>query len=180
MATRPKHGVTIFVQDVEKNLEYFTNTLGFTEVERQQMPDGSTMHGLVAFGTGASAISVGMAPIGGMSDMEYDFGEFGRSIRDSPSTLGNGVFFYFTVPNVDKYYAKINSNGAIIDEPPTNQFWGDRTISVRTPDGYYLTFATPIKGFKYPPESGVTVIKGGKTTKGRRTTTRRTTRSKKR
>ena len=159
MAKPPPFGVTIFVQDIDKNLEYFTNTLGFREVERMSGPDGRVAHAQVAWGTKPGAPILGLASISGMlSGPEYDFGQFGQNLRNSPQTLGNGVVLYFHVPNVDKVYERITKNGAMIDEPPTDQFWGDRTISVLTPDNYYMTFATPIKGFD-PTETGMTVTR---------------------
>lgn len=165
----------IFVNDIAKNIEYFTRTLGFREVERWQTPDGSTMHATVAFGTGANAATIDIASAqsvtGGMGD--YDFGQFGENIKNSPQTLGNGVILFFRVPNVDKFYQKIEANGAIIDEPPTDQTWGQRTISVLTPDDYYMTFFQPIKGWK--PGSEVVVVRP----KTRKTTTKTTKKKKK-
>jgi catechol 2,3-dioxygenase-like lactoylglutathione lyase family enzyme len=162
---RPTFGINLFVQDIDKNLEYFTQTLGFQEVERQVAPDGSVVHATVAWGKGAKAANVSLASIPlmtGGDGPDYDFGQFGQNLRNSPGTLGNGVVLFFHVPNVDKVYARINAKGAIIDEPPTDQFWGERTISVNTPDGYYLTFAQPIKGWKDDGESGMTTVKAGK------------------
>lgn len=154
----------IFVNDVDKNLEYFTNTLGFRLVERWSTPDGATMHGSVAFGTGPTESRIDIAGVRGVTEMPseagageaYDFGQFGENIKNSPHTLGNGVILFFRVANVDKFYAKIQANGAIIDEPPTDQMWGQRTISVLTPDNYYMTFFQPIKGWKPGPEMTVT------------------------
>ncbi|MCA1813208.1 MAG: VOC family protein [Halobacteriales archaeon] len=180
LVTTPKNGVNIFVDNVEKNTEYFTRTLGFTEVERMER-EGRTIHAQVAFGRGASSFGVGLASTKMVTQgsMDYDFGAFGRSIKNSPDTLGNGVFLYFRVPNVDTFHSKIKKNGAIIDEPPTDQEWGERTISVLTPDGYYMTFAQPIKGWKPTPEEGITLYRGGKRVGGKGTT-RATTRSKRR
>lgn len=149
----------LFVNDIEKNIEYFTRTLGFNEVERYQTPDGSTVHATVAFGKGANVAAIDLASTTGVRDnqMGYDFGQFGENIKNSPQTLGNGVILFFRVPNVDKFYAKINANGAIVDETPTDQPWGQRTISILTPDNYYMTFFTPIKGWK--GGEGMTVVK---------------------
>jgi catechol 2,3-dioxygenase-like lactoylglutathione lyase family enzyme len=157
---KPTSATNLFVQDVQKNLEYFTQTLGFTEVERTLTPDQQIAHAVVQFGKG-STTSIGLVPAGMVTNQppgeEYDFGTFGQNVANSPQTLGNGVILFFQVPNVDKFYAKIQANGAIIDEPPTDQMWGQRTISVLTPDNYYLTFFTPIKGWK--PQGGMQVIK---------------------
>ena len=183
MATQPKFGVNLFVGNVDKNIEYFTGVLGFNEVERWEM-NGDTISGLVSFGRGASASAVHFASTSIVTgnDMDYDFGTFGRNIQRSPETLGNGVFLYYRVPDVDKFYQKIRKNGADIDEPPTDQMWGERTISVLTPDGYYITFAQPIKGWVPDEESGLTLVRGGKrvTSKRGRGSTRSTTRSKRR
>jgi uncharacterized glyoxalase superfamily protein PhnB len=178
--------VNLFVDNVEKNIEYFTRVLGFTEVERMEA-NGEVVHGLVAFGRGANTFGVGFAPTSILTsnEMDYDFGTFGRNIQNSPETLGNGVFLHLTVPDVDAYYAKIKKNGADIDEPPTDQAWGERTISVLTPDGYYITFATATKGWTPDEDSGFTIVRGGKRT-GTRGATRgtrgstRTTRAKRR
>lgn len=160
----------LFVNDIDKNLEYFTKTLGFTEVERWQAPDGTTAHATVAFGKGATAATIDLGSTksvtqGGMDN--YDFGQFGENIKNSPHTLGNGVILFFRVPNVDKFFAKINANGAIVDEPPTDQMWGQRTISILTPDNHYLTFWQPIKGWKPTEGSGLTLVKNKLTTKRR-------------
>lgn len=157
----------LFVNDVEKNLEYFTRTLGFSEVERWQTPDGSTVHATVAFGKGASAANIDLSSTRAVTDNQtgYDFAQFGENIKNSPQTLGNGVILFFRVPNVDKFYQKVSANGAIIDEPPTDQAWGQRTISVLTPDNYYMTFFAPIKGWKATPDSGMTLVKPKLTTK---------------
>ena len=169
MATRPSFGVNLFVQDIDKNLEYFTNTLGFRLVERYAAPDGTTFHATVAYGNGAKAGHISLASIPGMMSAgegpTYDFGTFGQNVRNSPQTLGNGVVLYFHVPNVDKVFAKINAKGAIVDEPPTDQFWGERTISVLTPDNYYITFSQPIKGWKANAEMIVERPKAGRTAK---------------
>lgn len=175
--TRPRYGVNLFVQNVEKNVEYFTQTLGFREIDRFESPDGQVQHATVAHGKGASSFAVGLSSIRGMTEFGYDFGDFGRTIQNSPGTLGNGVFFTINVPNVDKYYATIRTKGAIVDEPPTDQEWGQRTISVLTPDNYYLTFWAPIKGWKPPPEVAAAYKQAGSTTRGRTSTRRPTSRT---
>jgi len=152
MAKRPTLVPAITVTDVDKTYEYFTQTLGFQGDYRMKGPTGATMHGEVYLGKpdGTEARLMIGSLQGAQDTTQYDTGEFGRNLTRGP--LGNGVVLYFSVPNVDKLYAKIQANGAIIDEPPSDQFWGDRTISVLTPDNYYLTFAQRIKGFKMPAE----------------------------
>ncbi|MEA3202157.1 MAG: PhnB protein [Thermoplasmata archaeon] len=155
MADRPAIAPSITCQNVDKTYDYFTQVLGFAGTGKWAGPDGQTMHAMAILPTKLGQASVMMGPLAmATSPMAGDLGEFGENLKKSPQTLGNGVVLWFNVPDVDKYFAFIKKNGAMIDEPPTDQFWGDRTISVRLPDGYYVTFASPIKGFKAPAGMG--------------------------
>ena len=60
-------------------------------------------------------------------------------------THGVGVNIYFTVPDIDAYAAQVQKRGVKPDLPPTSQFYGLRDIVLTDPDGYTLTFYTPIK-----------------------------------
>ena len=140
----------IVCENVDKVYDYFTSVLGFAGQGKMAGPDGATMHAEVSLPTKNGEAYVMLGPKAMMASSP-DTAEFGQNLNKGP--LGNGVLLYFTVGNVDRYFEFINKNGAIIDEPLADQMWGDRTISVLTPDGYYMTFATPIKGFK--PEKGM-------------------------
>ncbi len=144
--------VNLHCKDVGKMLEYLVDVLGFTPEFRAKGLDGSVKFagawwGGVGKGTGTRLI---LGDIEEALHGHYDHGEFGEQMAQHP--LGTGVVLYFYTADVDKVYNYILKKGAIIDEPPTNQFWGERTISVLTPEGYYLTFATPIRGFRFPPD----------------------------
>lgn len=108
------------------------------------------MHAEVIFPTRLGQARIMLAPRE-LTENDPEAGEFGTNLRKGP--LGNGVVLYLNIPDVDRYYEFVRKNGAIVDEPPKNQFWGDRTISVRTPEGYYLSFAAPIKGFAWPKQA---------------------------
>src|SRR5207247_4156703 len=58
---------------------------------------------------------------------------------------GTGVNVYLTVPDIDAYSAQIQAKGASLALPPKTQFYGLRTAVVVDPDGYTLTFYTPVK-----------------------------------
>jgi catechol 2,3-dioxygenase-like lactoylglutathione lyase family enzyme len=155
MATRPSVAPSFVCRDVDKTYEYFTEILGFAGTGKWAGPDGATMHAMAVLPTKFGAAHVMFGPYAAATSGAFgDMGQFGQNLKRSPDTLGNGVVTWFNVPDVDKYYAFVKRNGATIDEPPTDQFWGDRTLSVLTPDGYYLTFGSPIKGFKTPPGMG--------------------------
>lgn len=155
MATRPPIAPSIVCQDVDKTYEYFTRVLGFAGTGKWAGPDGATMHAMVGLPTKYGEGWLMMGPYAAATSGAFgDMGQFGENLKNSPHTLGNGVVLWFNVPDVDKYHAFIAKNGATIDEAPTDQFWGDRTLSVLTPDGYYVTFASPIKNFQAPPGMG--------------------------
>jgi catechol 2,3-dioxygenase-like lactoylglutathione lyase family enzyme len=155
MAPRPSIAPSLTCNDVDKTYDYFTGVLGFAGLGKWKGPDGSTMHASVVMATRNGEASLMLGPLAAAASGAYgDMGQFGENLKRSPDTLGNGVVLFLNVPDVDKYHAFISGKGALIDEPPTDQFWGDRTISVLTPDNYYLTFASPIKGWKAPPGMG--------------------------
>lgn len=130
--------------------EYLTETLGFTPEFRVRGPDGRYMFAGAWWGPVGKGNRIVLGDIEEALHGHYDHGAFGDQMEHHP--LGTGVVLYFYTDDVDGLYARIKARGAQIDEPPTNQFWGERTISVIAPDGYYLTFAQPIEGFRFPPE----------------------------
>ena len=69
-----------------------------------------------------------------------------------PRTLcpnrGTGVDFYILGDkddDIDQFYAMLKEKGINIVKEIENQFWGDRTFSIKDPDGYQLTFAKNIR-----------------------------------
>lgn len=145
------HGqANLHCKDVDKMFNYLVDVLGFTPEFRARGPEGSVKFAGAWWGEIGKGTRVILGDIEEALHGHYDHGEFGEQMVQHP--LGTGVVLYFYTSNVDKVYNRIVKKGATIDEPPTNQFWGERTISVLTPEGYYLTFATPIRGFRFPPE----------------------------
>ncbi len=147
----PRHAqVNLHCKDVGKMLDYLVDVLGFTPEFRARGPDGSVKFGGAWWGEVGKGTRVVLGDIEEALHGHYDHGEFGEQMVSHP--LGTGVVLYFYTPDVDKVYARAAGKGAAMDEPPTDQFWGDRTISIITPEGYYFSFATPIPGFRFPPE----------------------------
>ena len=137
-------------KNVGRMLEYFVNVLGFTPEFRARGPDGSVVFAGAWWGEVGKGTRIIFGDIEEALHGHYDHGEFEEQMVHHP--LGTGVVIYFQTTDIDKLYARIVEKGATIDEPPADQFWGERTISVTTPDGYYLTFAKPIPNFRFPPE----------------------------
>ncbi|HWG91824.1 MAG TPA: VOC family protein [Candidatus Thermoplasmatota archaeon] len=146
----PTHAqVNLHCKDVGATFDYLTQLLGFTPEFRIRDKSGGVVFAGVWWGEVGKGTRLILGDIHEALHGPYDHGQFGEDMLNHP--VGTGVVLYFFTENVDDLYENLLSSGALIDEAPTDQFWGDRTISVNTPDGYYLTFATPIPGFKLPP-----------------------------
>ena len=68
----------------------------------------------------------------------------GRAAAWSGNAHGVGVNIYIAVPDVDAYAKQLARRGVEVALPPTSQFYGLRDIVLTGPDGYVLTFYTPI------------------------------------
>jgi catechol 2,3-dioxygenase-like lactoylglutathione lyase family enzyme len=52
---------------------------------------------------------------------------------------GRGVHFLFGVADVDRYYERLRAGGVEV-EPPADEGWGGRFVTVEDPDRYRLFF----------------------------------------
>lgn len=62
-----------------------------------------------------------------------------RNEADS-ETKGAGVFFYFSVDDVDGAFAEVKSKGLKPATEPSNTDWGTYEFTLLDPDGYKLVF----------------------------------------
>ncbi len=141
-------GANLHCKDVQALFDHLTQVLEFTPLFRVRKPGGGSVFAAASWGPPETGPRLVLGDLHEALHGHYDHGEFGRAMERHP--LGTGVVFYFYVDHVDAYYQRIAARGATIDEPPTDQFWGERTISVIVPEGYYFTFAQPIQGFTLP------------------------------
>lgn len=54
---------------------------------------------------------------------------------------GRGVHFFIGVANVDEYYEQLVARGADV-QPPVDEGWGGRFITLEDPDKYRFFFVT--------------------------------------
>jgi catechol 2,3-dioxygenase-like lactoylglutathione lyase family enzyme len=148
MSETPPGGVNLHCRDVGALFDLLVRVLEFTPHFIVRDPQGGGKFAGVSWGTIGVGQRLVLGDIHEALHGHYDHGEFGKEMEAHP--LGTGVVFYFYVNDVDAYFRRILDRGATIDEPPTDQFWGDRTVSVVVPEGYYFTFAQPIPGFRFP------------------------------
>lgn len=59
--------------------------------------------------------------------------------HEATDHFGAGASIWFAVPDADAYHTQLTAAGAQITQPPQDGPFG-RMFSVRTPDGYALTF----------------------------------------
>ncbi len=68
-----------------------------------------------------------------------------RSAEFAKNVHGAGVNLYLMVPDVDAFAAQVKRAGVALALEPKSQFYGLRDFVVVDPDGYTLTFYTPVK-----------------------------------
>ena len=123
------HSVTPYlsIKGAAAALEYYKKAFGAIELFRMDAPDGRIGH---------AEIKIGDSPI--MLADEYPEMEF-----VSPQTLGGtpiGLMIY--VEDVDTVYAQALTEGGKEVKPLQDQFYGDRSGTLKDPFGHVWTIAT--------------------------------------
>ena len=117
--------------DAPAAIEFLCRAFGFEEAMRMPMPDGQIGHAeLVLHGNTlmlASSFREAVG-IGGPRELPH--------LHSSVSVF---------VDDVDAHYARAEAEGATILEPPTDQFWGDRTYRAEDPEGQRWMFQQHIR-----------------------------------
>ncbi|UCD62899.1 MAG: VOC family protein [Candidatus Zixiibacteriota bacterium] len=122
----------MIVRDVRRSLEFYEQAFGFTT--RMTMPDkdGSIMHAEMAYRDN-------VLMIGTESQQQQHLSA--QTMKGSP------VSFYLYVDNVDDFFRKASQAAAEVIAEPKDQFWGDRTCTLKCPEGYQWTFAQNVADF---------------------------------
>ena len=126
------HSVTPYlsIKGAAAAIDFYKQVFGATELFRMASPDGKIGH---------AEIKIGNSPI--MLADEYPDMEF-----VSPQTLGGspvGLMIY--VDDVDTMFKNAISGGAKEIKPLQNQFYGDRSGTLKDPFGHVWTVATHIE-----------------------------------
>ena len=131
------HSVTPYlaINGAAKALEFYKQAFGATEVMRMEDPNGKIGH---------AEIKIGDSHI--MLADEYPDIEF----RSPPSVGGASVSLMVYVENVDSVFKRALECGAKQTRELTNQFYGDRSGTLRDPFGHVWTLATHVEDV--PPE----------------------------
>jgi uncharacterized glyoxalase superfamily protein PhnB len=116
----------VVVSNPRATLDWFAK-LGFENLGEMTAPDGTIVHAEVARGPGVR-IMIGPAGMSGQT------------------AGGGGISLYITLgESVDAYHDSVKAAGVTITEQLTDQFWGDRTFTVKDSDGYTIMFSQHIR-----------------------------------
>ena len=122
MAEYPPITPMFAVRDPQASIAWFEK-LGFESLGAATTPDGSVMHAELA--RGPARVMLGPAQ-----------GEVGAPGLELYIKLEDGI---------DDYYRSVTAAGVAIAEELRDQFWGDRSFTVRHPDGYRIMFAQTVR-----------------------------------
>jgi PhnB protein len=118
----------IMVRDAARAIDWYTQNLGAEEAMRMPMPDGKIAHAEIRFG--ASVVMLA---------------DEGPGYNAPPTIGGTPVMLMLYVKDVDQVYHRALRNGATQVKAIADQFYGDRTATVRDPFGHVWSLATHIE-----------------------------------
>ncbi len=110
------------VNNLDRSVDFYTNTLGFVVDERLTRPDG---------------VVVGVMLKAGVCRLALSQDDWAKG-RDRQKGIGVRVWCT-TVQDIDALANRIKQAGHTLAEEPTDQPWGGRTLAVDDPDGFHLT-----------------------------------------
>jgi PhnB protein len=108
-------------------MEFYTKAFGAVETVRMPGPGGSIMHAEMKIGNSMLMLA----------DENPERGHL------SPTTLGGaGSSVMLYTDDVDATFKKATDNGATVEMPPADMFWGDRMGNLQDPFGHKWAIAT--------------------------------------
>lgn len=126
------HSITpyLIIKGAAAAIDYYKKAFGAIETVRMPQPDGRVGHAELKIGDAMFMLA----------------DEFPEMNIVSPNTLGNspvGLLLY--VKDADATFNKAVALGGQIEKPMADQFYGDRTGTVKDPFGHKWTIATHIE-----------------------------------
>ncbi|HEY0794647.1 MAG TPA: VOC family protein [Acidisarcina sp.] len=126
------HSITpyLIIDGASAAIDYYTKVFGATEVLRMPAPDGRIMHAEIQIGTSRLMLADEHPKIGAYAPAHFN---------------GTPVHLMLYVEDVDGVFAKAVEEGAKVERPLADQFYGDRTGGIIDPYGHHWYLATHIK-----------------------------------
>jgi len=121
----------LFYKNPKAAIAWLESALGFELAMLLEDAEGNVAHSQLTLGDGT--IMVG--------------GEW-SAFHQSPASLGgiNSQTVHIQIDtDIDAHCARAHEHGAQIIEPPTTQFYGDRTYRCRDPEGHIWTVSQTVK-----------------------------------
>ena len=126
------HTVTPYmsVRDCAGAIDFYRRAFGAEKTMQLDMPDGKIAHAEIRIGDSTVMLS-------------EENEEWGNK---SPATLGGSpMFLMIYVPDVDAAFRRAIAAGASEVQPVKDQFYGDRSGTLKDPYGYQWTLSTHIE-----------------------------------
>lgn len=136
MAVKPipdgYHSVTpyLVVKGAAKALDYYKQALGATELFRVDGPGGTVGHAEIKIGDSIVMLA-------------DEFPQMG--FRGPESLGGSPVGLMIYVADVDTQFAQALAAGGTVVKPLQNQFYGDRSGTIKDPFGHLWTISTHVE-----------------------------------
>jgi catechol 2,3-dioxygenase-like lactoylglutathione lyase family enzyme len=138
--------VFLYAQSPEKSARFYQD-LGFKLAMTHDLPGGLKVYGLTV---GKTNFVIGPpAPFEGEATQAW--------LRHKP--WGVGTVLMPSVKSADDLHTRALAIGAEVIEPPTDQSWGSRTVTIRDPEGYWLQFEQPLRQPKARPKPKAKAVK---------------------
>jgi len=125
----------LIIKGAAAALDFYKKAFGATELFRMASPDGKIGHAEIRIGDSNIMLADEVSGMGYLS----------------PQTLGGSpISLMLYVPDVDKAFQQALAAGATTQRPVQDQFYGDRSGTLKDPFGHVWTISTHIEDI--PPD----------------------------
>lgn len=126
------HSITpyLIVDGAAAAIDFYSKVFHAAEVLRMPTPDGRVMHAEIQIGSSRLMLADEHPKIGAFAPAHFK---------------GSPVHMMLYVEDVDAVFAKAVAEGASVERPLADQFYGDRTGGVIDPFGHHWYLATHVK-----------------------------------
>ena len=126
------HSVTpyLYIRGAARAIEFYTRAFGATEVVRMDGQNGTVGHAEIKIADSTIMLADESPQMGALS----------------PQTIGgSAVSLLLYVTDVDTVFARAVKEGATVERPVADQFYGDRMGGVKDPFGHVWFIATHVE-----------------------------------
>lgn len=121
----------LMVDDINQTINYYHGVLSFTTLDKMANDKGELIWARLKKG-----------------DVEIMFQQEDSLKAELPEirkeSIGGGFTLYITITGVDEFYEYLYTTADVVAQLK-NKLYGMREFTIRDINGYYLTFAEPIK-----------------------------------